>query len=123
MRTLFTILLLIVSNIFMTFAWYGHLRFKEWFGRTEDFSILFSILISWLIALPEYSLMIPANRLGFAENGGIFSLFQLKIMQEVITLSIFVLFSTFVFKSETWRWNHGAALLCIVMAVFFAFKK
>jgi uncharacterized protein (DUF486 family) len=123
MKAILTILLLVASNIFMTFAWYGHLRFKEWFGRTEDFSILFYIGISWLIALPEYSLMVPANRLGFEGNGGPFSLFQLKIIQEVITLSVFVLFSILVFKNETLRWNHGAALFCIIMAVYFVFKK
>lgn len=116
-----TIALLLVSNVMMILAWYGHLKF----GQVKPFSQwgLFGIIVSsWLIAFFEYCAQVPANRIGFNGNGGPFSLLQLKIIQEVITLLVFVLFSALVFKSEPLKWNHLAAFLCLVMAVFFAFK-
>ncbi|MCK9281777.1 MAG: DMT family protein, partial [Melioribacteraceae bacterium] len=102
MRSLYTIALLILSNIFMTFAWYGHLRFKEmsWFSNLGLPAI---VIISWGIALFEYSAQVPANRIGFIENGGPFNLWQLKVIQEVITLTIFTLFTIIFFKNETLR--------------------
>lgn len=81
------------------------------------------ILLSWGIALAEYMCQVPANRLGFQGNGGPFSLMQLKVVQEVITLIIFTLFSTLLFKGESLHWNHLAAFVCLVLAVYFVFMK
>jgi uncharacterized protein (DUF486 family) len=117
-----TIILLLLSNAFMTLAWYGHLKFREmeWSKNLGLFTI---ILISWGIAFFEYCLQVPANRIGYKMYGGPFNLMQLKVLQEVITLLVFVIFSLFIFKNETFRWNHLAAMLCIVLAVYFIFKK
>ncbi|MCU0356207.1 MAG: DMT family protein [Cyclobacteriaceae bacterium] len=122
MKAWFTILLLILSNAFMTFAWYGHLKFKEmkWAQSLPLFTV---ILISWGIALFEYMLQVPANRIGFKAYGGPFSLVQLKVIQEVITLIVFVGFSLVFFKSETFRWNHLIAFVFLILAVYFVFKK
>ncbi len=117
-----TIILLLLSNAFMTLAWYGHLKFREmeWSKNLGLFTI---ILISWGIAFFEYCLQVPANRIGYKMYGGPFNLMQLKVLQEVITLLVFVIFSLLIFKNETFRWNHLAAMLCIVLAVYFIFKK
>ncbi|PKQ63213.1 hypothetical protein BZG02_10710 [Labilibaculum filiforme] len=122
MKGLLTIVLLILSNTFMVFAWYGHLKFSEWkcFSKLGLFAI---ILISWGIALFEYMFQVPANRIGFKENGGPFTLIQLKVMQEVITLVIFAIFTLLVFKTETFRMNHIIAFLFLILAVYFMFKK
>jgi len=122
MKAVYTILLLITSNVFMTLAWYGHLKFKElkWF---ESLGLVAIVLISWGIALFEYMFQVPANRIGFRENGGPFSLMQLKVIQEVITLIVFTVFTLLVFKTETLRWNHLAGFACLVAAVYFLFKK
>ena len=122
MRGLYTILLLILSNTFMTFAWYGHLKFKEmkWF---ENLGIIAIVLISWGIALFEYAFQVPANRLGFKENGGPFSLVELKVVQEAITLVVFTIFTIVFFKNETLRWNHFVGFIFLVLAVYFIFKK
>jgi uncharacterized protein (DUF486 family) len=122
MKAFYTIILLILSNTFMTFAWYGHLKFKE-MKLTENLGLITIILISWSIALFEYLLMVPANRIGYKGNGGPFNLFQLKIIQEVITLSIFVIFTVVFFKTETFRSNHLIAFILMIMAVYFVFKK
>ena len=95
MKAFYTILLLIVSNV----------------------------LFSWMIALAEYSFQIPANRIGFIGNGGPFSLMQLKVIQEVVTLIIFTIFTTVLFKGESLHWNHFAAFVCLVLAVYFVFYK
>ncbi|HEY5823673.1 MAG TPA: DMT family protein, partial [Cyclobacteriaceae bacterium] len=105
MRIFYTILLLTLSNTFMTFAWYGHLKFKD-MKWSQNLGLVSIILISWGIALFEYILQVPANRIGFKEQGGPFSLMQLKVIQEVITLTVFVIFSLVFFKNETFRWNH-----------------
>lgn len=123
MQGLFTILLLIVSNVFMTFAWYGHLKMRQQFTWFEHLPLFGVILFSWSIALLEYSFQVPANRIGFRENGGPFSLIQLKVIQEVITLVVFVVFSTLAFKSESFRWNHALACLLLIAAVYLVFKK
>ena len=115
-----TILLLIVSNIFMTFAWYGHLKLQT-SGISKNWPLYIVILISWGIALFEYSFQVPANRMGFQENGGPFSLFQLKILQEVITLTVFTIVAMFLFQGEKLHWNHIAAFLCLIGAVCFTF--
>ena len=122
MQVLLTILLLIVSNIFMTFAWYGHLKLRE-FKFFDSWPLFAVILFSWGIALFEYCFQVPANRIGFRENGGPFSLMQLKVIQEVITLVIFTIFSTLLFKGESLHWNHFAAFGCLVLAVYFVFMK
>ena len=105
------LILLIISNIFMTFAWYGHLRFK-------DKALWLVILTSWLIAFAEYCFQVPANRIGHAY----FSAAQLKGMQEVITLVVFALFSVFYLK-ENLRWNHYAGFVLLVFAAALIFKK
>lgn len=122
MKTLYTIILLVLSNTFMTFAWYGHLKFKElkWFEHLGLFSI---VLISWGIAFFEYIFQVPANKLGYRENGGPFSLVELKVIQEVITLTIFMIFSLTLFKTETFRLNHLIGFILLVLAVYFIFKK
>jgi len=122
MKIFLTISMLVISNIFMTFAWYGHLKMRElkWFDALPLFVI---ILISWGIALFEYCFQVPANRIGFNENGGPFTLLQLKVIQEVITLVVFVVFSMIAFKNETFRWNHAVGFILLVMAVYFIFKK
>lgn len=122
MRGLFTIGMLILSNVFMTLAWYGHLKFKElkWF---ESLPLVAIILISWGIALFEYFFQVPANRIGYRGNGGLFSLVQLKVLQEVITLIVFTLFMVIAFKNESFRWNHLIAFIFLILAVFFVFKK
>lgn len=106
-----TIALLLASNIFMTFAWYGHLKYK-------DVALWKVILVSWGIAFFEYCLQVPANRIGH----GTFSAAQLKIIQEVLTLVVFALFSIFYLK-EGLKWNYVVSFFFILVAVFFAFKK
>jgi uncharacterized protein (DUF486 family) len=122
MRGLSTVLLLVASNAFMTLAWYGHLKFNTMksFGTLP---LLAVIGISWGIAFFEYCLMVPANRIGFLGDGGPFSLIQLKLIQEVVSLSVFAVFVLLVFRNETFRWNHLAAALCLILAVWFVFKK
>ena len=122
MKEFITISLLIVSNVFMTFAWYGHLKMREfkWF---DSLPLVVVILISWGIALFEYFFQVPANRIGFNENGGPFSLLQLKVIQEVITLVVFTIFSLIAFKNETFRWNHAVGFMFLILAVYFIFKK
>jgi uncharacterized protein (DUF486 family) len=122
MRWLYTIILLVLSNTFMTFAWYGHLKFKD-MKWSANLGLVTVILISWGIALFEYILQVPANRLGSKEYGGPYTLLQLKVIQEVITLLVFVAFSLIFFREETFRWNHLIGLLFLVLAVFFMFKK
>ncbi|WP_300794386.1 DMT family protein [uncultured Bacteroides sp.] len=118
---IFSVLLLILSNIFMTFAWYGHLKMREysWF---ESLPLIGVIAFSWAIAFFEYCLQVPANRLGFRESGGPFDIMQLKVIQEVITLVVFTVFSVIAFKME-FKWNHLAAFCCLILAVYFIFKK
>ncbi len=121
-NSLLTILLLILSNTFMTFAWYGHLKFKEmnWFSSLGLMSI---ILISWGIAFFEYIFQVPANRMGYTQNGGSFNLWQLKVIQEVITLTVFTLFTVLFFKNESFRMNHLIGFVFLILAVYFIFKK
>ena len=106
----------------MTVAWYAHLKFKElkWF---EHAGIVGIVLISWGIALFEYFFLVPANRIGFKGNGGPFSLFELKIIAEAISLIVFTIFTLLFFKSETLRMNHLIGFVFLVLAVYFIFKK
>lgn len=122
MRAFYTIILLVLSNTFMTFAWYGHLKFKD-MKWSASLPLITVILISWGIALFEYLLQVPANRIGFKNYGGPFSLLELKVIQEVITLVVFVVFSLVFFKTETFRWNHLLGFVFLVLAVYFVFKK
>lgn len=117
----YTIVLLIISNVFMTLAWYGHLKMREfsWFAALPLIAV---IAISWGIAFFEYCFQVPANRIGFKENGGPFDIMQLKVIQEVITLTVFTVFSMEAFKTEL-KWNHFAAFICLVAAVYFIFRK
>lgn len=117
---LITICLLVISNVFMTFAWYGHLKLQS-AGISKSWPLFVVILVSWGVALFEYSFMVPANRIGYSANGGPFSLFQLKVIQEVITLTVFTIIAMFVFSGERLQWNHIAAFLCLVAAVVFVF--
>ncbi|MEZ4803806.1 MAG: DMT family protein [Gelidibacter sp.] len=122
MKAFATVGLLLLSNIFMTIAWYGHLKFAEW-KWFNKLGLMAIILISWGIALFEYLFQVPANKIGFQGNGGPFSLLQLKVIQEVITLSVFAVFTLLVFKNETFRTNHIISFIFLVLAVYFMFKK
>lgn len=122
MRLISAILLLVLSNAFMTFAWYGHLKFKS-LKPIASMGLFGIILVSWGIAFFEYCLHVPANRMGYKEFGGPFSLLQLKVIQEVITLLVFLAFTFFFFRSESFKWNHLVSLILLTGAVYFAFKK
>ena len=122
MRGVYTILLLVASNAFMTFAWYGHLRFRD-MSWSRNLGLASIILVSWGIALFEYALQVPANRIGYRENGGPFSLVELKVIQEVVTLTVFTIFSLVFFRNETLRPNHFIGFGLLVLAVWFIFKK
>ena len=121
-KALITVLLLIVSNVFMTFAWYGNLKLTEMKINT-DWPLILIILSSWGVALLEYSFLIPANRIGSQINGGPFSLMQLKILAECISLTVFTVIVATVFKGEPIKWNHIVSFLFIILAVVFAFMK
>ena len=122
MNGFWTILMLVFSNVFMTFAWYGHLKLQE-MKISTGWPLILIILFSWGIAFFEYCLTVPANRIGFQGNGGPFNLMQLKVIQEVISLTIFTVIVTFMFKGQPVQWNHLAAFGCMVLAVFFVFLK
>lgn len=122
MKSLLTVVLLIISNVFMTFAWYGNLKLQE-MKISTDWPLILVILASWGVALIEYSFMIPANRIGSDITGGPFSLVQLKVMQEAISLTVFTLIVTFCFKNQTFHWNHIVSFILLVVAVFFAFIR
>jgi len=122
LRVICTILMLIVSNVFMTFAWYGNLKLQE-MKISTDWPLILIILCSWGVALFEYCFMIPANRCGSQITGGPFSLVQLKVLQEVISIAVFSVIAIFMFHGETLQWNHIAAFVCLVLAVFFVFYK
>ena len=111
LKNILPIILLTVSNIFMTFAWYGHLKFKS-------APLLIVIIISWAIAFFEYCFQVPANRIGH----GVYSAAQLKTIQEVITLIVFSVFSVLYLKEE-FKWNYLVGFIFIIFAVFFIFKK
>ena len=105
-----TVILLIISNTFMTFAWYGHLKYRS-------APIVAAIVVSWLIAFGEYCFQVPANRIGYGQ----FTAYQLKIIQESITLVVFVVFA-YLYLGEAIRWNHVASFGCIMAAVVLAFR-
>jgi len=122
MKGFWTVILLVISNVFMTVAWYGHLRVKEisWF---KDLGLWAIILLSWGIALFEYSFQVPANRIGYKQEGGPFSLLQLKIIQESLSITVFMVFTLFFFKSEKIAWNHLLGFAFLLLSVFFFFRN
>ena len=117
---LLTVAMLVVSNIFMTFAWYGHLKLQT-AGVSSNWPLYVVILFSWVIALAEYAFQVPANRMGFVGNGGPFTLMQLKVMQEAITLVVFTVFTIVFFKGEQFHWNHFVAFALLIASVYFVF--
>ncbi|TAH39217.1 MAG: hypothetical protein EYC69_13585 [Bacteroidetes bacterium] len=122
MKAVSAIFLLIISNFFMVFAWYGHLQFKKW-NIFQGKSIFYIILLSWLLAFFEYVFQVPGNRIGHQSNGGPFDLFQLKVIQEVITLVVFSFCAIYIFKTDKFHWNYLVAFFFLILAVFFVFKK
>ena len=116
-----TVGLLVVSNIFMTFAWYGQLKLQQMKVITSATPLITVILLSWGIALLEYYFMVPANRYGFHENGGAFSLLQLKVIQEVISLMLFTVFTILFVRGEALHWNHFLAFCLLIIAVYLVF--
>lgn len=121
MKGLQTVALLACSNLFMTLAWYGHLRLQN-VGATKSWPLIAVIVLSWGIAFLEYCFQVPANRIGFVDNGGPFSLMQLKIIQEVISLLVFCVVANILFQGQQLHWNHLAAMICLILAVYFIFK-
>ena len=118
-----TVGLLVISNIFMTFAWYGQLKLQQMKVITSHTPLITVILPSWGIALMEYMFMVPANRYGFNGNGGQFSLLQLKVIQEVISLMIFTVFTIMFFRGEALHWNHFLAFCLLIVAVYLVFME
>lgn len=122
MSGFYTVVLLVMSNIFMTFAWYGHLKLQQ-SGVSNSWPLIAVIGFSWAIAFLEYCCQVPANRIGFTGNGGPFSVLQLKVIQEVVSLIIFTLIANVMFQGTSLHWNHLAAFVCLVAAVYFVFMK
>ena len=122
MNGLYTILLLLLSNVFMTLAWYGHLKLSQT-GISNHWPLVAVIAFSWGIAFFEYCCQVPANRLGFIDNGGPFNLVQLKVIQEVISLIVFAVVAPVLFTGQSLHWNHLAAFLCLIAAVYLVFMK
>lgn len=123
MQYILPIALLVVSNIFMILAWYGHLKLQDMGVLQSNTPLYIVILISWGLAFFEYCFQVPANRIGFTGNGGPYSLMQLKVVQEVITLCVFTIFTVVCFRGESLHWNHLAAFVCLIAAVYFVFMK
>ena len=122
-KIILTLVLLIISNSFMTLAWYGNLKLQDMKIISSNTSIVLIVLISWCVALLEYSFLIPANRIGSEINGGPFSLVQLKVIQEVISCLVFGVIVSVLFKGETLQGNHFVAVVFLVLAVYFVFLK
>lgn len=122
MNAAYTIILLLMSNVFMTFAWYGHLRLQQ-SGVSSNWPLIAVILVSWVIAFFEYCCQVPANRIGFEGNGGPFSLVQLKVIQECISLVVFAVIANLLFQNQQLHWNHWLAFLMIIGAVYLVFMK
>ena len=122
-KAILTVLLLIISNTFLTFAWYGNLKLQQMKIISSTTPLIFIILISWAIAMLEYSFLIPANRIGSDINGGPYSLVQLKVIQEAISCIVFGVIVTLCFKGEALAWNHIVAFVLLILAVYFVFIK
>ncbi len=121
MRGFWTVILLIISNSFMTVAWYGHLKYQN-VSKNAMLGLFGIVLASWGIALFEYFFQVPANRMGYRGTGGPYTLVELKLIQEVISISVFVIFTLLLFRTETFKFNHLMAFICILGAVYFTFK-
>ena len=122
-RAILTVLMLCISNIFMTFAWYGNLKLQQMYPQVKDWPLYLVILLSWCLALLEYSFMIPANRIGSQITGGPFNIVQLKVIQEAVSLTVFTVIVSLVFKGQPLQWNHFVSFGLVLLAVFFAFIK
>ena len=122
-KAILTLTFLIISNTFMTLAWYGNLKLQDLKLISSNTPLILIILLSWGIALLEYTFLIPANRIGSDINGGPFSLVQLKVIQEVISCLVFGIIVSILFKGESLQWNHFVAVLFLVLAVYFVFLK
>ena len=122
-KVILTLTFLNISNTFMTLAWYGNLKLQEMKLISSNTPLYLIILLSWGIALLEYSFLIPANRIGSEINGGPFSLVQLKVIQEVVSCIIFGIIVSVLFKGESLQWNHIVAFLLLALAVYFVFMK
>ncbi len=122
MNGLYTIILLITSNVFMTLAWYGHLRLQQ-SGVSRNWPLFAVIAFSWGIAFFEYCCQVPANRMGFNGNGGPFNLVQLKVLQECISLGVFAAIANIMFQGQSLHWNHLLAFVLILCAVYLVFMK
>ncbi|MBO7280662.1 MAG: DMT family protein [Bacteroidaceae bacterium] len=122
-KAILTLTFLVISNTFMTLAWYGNLKLQEMKIISSNTPLYLIVLISWGIALLEYSFLIPANRIGSEINGGPFSLVQLKVIQEVVSCIIFGIIVSVLFKGESLHWNHIVAFLLLILAVYFVFMK
>ncbi|MBO7231061.1 MAG: DMT family protein [Bacteroidaceae bacterium] len=122
-KAIITLVLLVISNTFMTLAWYGNLKLQDMKIISPNTSIVLIVLLSWCVALLEYSFLIPANRIGSEINGGPFSLVQLKVIQEVISCLVFGVIVSVLFKGESLQWNHLVAVIFLILAVYFVFMK
>ena len=122
MNGLYTIILLILSNVFMTLAWYGHLRLQQ-NGISTGWPLMAVIAFSWGIAFLEYCCQVPANRLGFEGNGGPFNLVQLKVIQECISLVVFAVIANILFQGQNLHWNHILAFVLIICSVYLVVMK
>ena len=122
LQRIYTILLLLGSNVFMTLAWYGHLKLQQ-MNISTSWPLIGVIVFSWGIAFFEYTLMVPANKIGFIGNGGPYTLIQLKVIQEVISLIVFAIVAQVLFSGQSLHWNHLAAFLCLIAAVYLVFMK
>lgn len=122
MNGLYTVILLILSNVFMTLAWYGHLKLSET-GVSNNWPLFGVIAFSWIIAFFEYCCQVPANRFGFEGNGGPFTLVQLKVIQECISLIVFAVIANIMFQGQDLHWNHALAFLLIICAVYLVFMN
>ena len=118
MKGLQTVALLVCSNLFMTLAWYGHLRLQN-VGATKSWPLIAVIVLSWGIAFLEYCFQVPANRIGFVDNGGPFSLMQLKIIQEVISLLVICVVANILYQGKQLDCKHLAAMICLILEVYF----
>ncbi len=121
MRALTTIGLLLAANIFMNFAWYGHLQFQKW-GWLKSNSFWIALFLSWFLAFFEYILQVPANKIGYQNNGGPFSLMELKTIQEVLSLSVFFIINVLIFQEKI-SWNQVLGFLIMGIGVWLVFKK
>ena len=122
MKVLQTVGLLVCSNLFMTLAWYGHLKMQD-AGVTKSWPLIAVIVLSWGIAFLEYCCQVPANRIGYDGNGGPFSLVQLKVIQECVSLVVFAIIANILFQGQNLHWNHILAFLLIICAVYLVFMK